>query len=79
MGQNIKEKFLRNIVKKAAKLYWDNVYADKKELTYIPPSGKVLGFEELANMIDASLDMWLTTGRFNQEFEESFEYAISHF
>ena len=37
--------------------------------TVIPPSGKVLGEEELQNMVSASLDGWLTTGRFNQEFE----------
>lgn len=35
----------------------------------VPPSGKVLGGEELAQMVDAVLDGWLTTGRFNKEFE----------
>jgi CDP-6-deoxy-D-xylo-4-hexulose-3-dehydrase len=40
-------------------------------LTAIPPSGKLLGAEELKNMVDASLDGWLTTGRFNAEFEKS--------
>ena len=38
--------------------------------TVIPPSGKKLGVKELQNMVDASLDGWLTTGRFNAEFEE---------
>ena len=36
----------------------------------IPPSGKVLGASELRNMVDASLDGWLTTGRFNDAFEQ---------
>lgn len=36
----------------------------------IPPSGKVLGANELKLMVDASLDGWLTAGRFNAEFEE---------
>lgn len=36
----------------------------------IPPSGKVLGKEEIMNMVDASLDGWLTTGRFNEKFEK---------
>ena len=36
----------------------------------VPPSGKVLGVEELKAMVEASLDGWLTTGRFNAEFEE---------
>lgn len=38
--------------------------------TVIPPSGKVIGEEELQNMVSASLDGWLTTGRFNAEFEK---------
>jgi len=36
----------------------------------IPPSGKLLDARELQNMVDASLDGWLTTGRFNAEFEK---------
>jgi len=38
--------------------------------TMIPPSGKLLGAAELKNMVQASLDGWLTTGRFNAEFEK---------
>jgi CDP-6-deoxy-D-xylo-4-hexulose-3-dehydrase len=38
--------------------------------TPVPPSGKVLGPEELVNLVDASLDAWLTTGRFNDAFEQ---------
>ena len=37
--------------------------------TVIPPSGKLIGLNEIANMMQASLDGWLTTGRFNKEFE----------
>jgi CDP-6-deoxy-D-xylo-4-hexulose-3-dehydrase len=36
----------------------------------VPPSGKLLDAAELKNMVDASLDGWLTTGRFNTEFEK---------
>jgi len=38
--------------------------------TVIPPSGKLMGEEELQNMVAASLDGWLTTGRFNSLFEK---------
>lgn len=38
--------------------------------TIIPPSGKLLGEEELQNMVSASLDGWLTTGHFNKKFED---------
>lgn len=77
------EKFIRSLVKLSAKAYFKVIYGKKKELKYIPASGKVLGSEELCNMIDASLDMWLTTGRFNEEFEKKFakyldvKYALS--
>ena len=39
-------------------------------ITPVPASGKLLGVQELKNMVDASLDGWLTTGRFNAEFEK---------
>jgi CDP-6-deoxy-D-xylo-4-hexulose-3-dehydrase len=37
--------------------------------TPIPASGKVVGTSEVTNMIDASMDAWLTSGRFNAAFE----------
>ena len=40
------------------------------EQTLIPPSGKLIGAEELKNMVNASLDGWLTSGRFNEQFEK---------
>ena len=38
-------------------------------ITPIPPSGKLIDGSELKYMVEASLDGWLTTGRFNDEFE----------
>jgi len=38
-------------------------------VSVVPPSGKVIGAPELQLMVDASLDGWLTTGRFNDMFE----------
>ncbi len=55
-----------------AEEYYNLVQPDKKRPDYIPASGKKLGVEELRNMIEASLDMWLTAGRFNSEFEKKF-------
>ena len=37
--------------------------------TPVPPSGKLLDENEYINLVDASLDGWLTTGRFNDAFE----------
>ena len=36
----------------------------------VPPSGKLLDAQELKYMVEASLDGWLTAGRFNAEFEK---------
>lgn len=38
-------------------------------ISTVPPSGKVIGAAEMVAMVEASLDGWLTTGRFNDEFE----------
>lgn len=38
--------------------------------TPVPVSGKVVGAKELQLMVQASLDGWLTTGRFNEMFEQ---------
>jgi CDP-4-dehydro-6-deoxyglucose reductase, E1 len=38
-------------------------------VTVIPPAGKVVGAPEMELMVHASLDAWLTTGRFNDQFE----------
>ena len=37
--------------------------------TYIPSAGKIIDKDEVENMIQASIDGWLTTGRFNKDFE----------
>ena len=37
--------------------------------TVVPPSGKLINAEEIKNMVNAALDGWLTTGRFNDLFE----------
>jgi CDP-6-deoxy-D-xylo-4-hexulose-3-dehydrase len=53
--------------------YADIVYAPQPFVpgqTPVPVSGKVIGAAELQNMVEASLDGWLTTGRFNAMFEE---------
>jgi len=36
----------------------------------VPVSGKVLDHEDYVNLVDASLDGWLTSGRFHNEFQQ---------
>ena len=37
--------------------------------THVPVSGKVFGHEEVWNLVDSSLEFWLTSGRFTYQFE----------
>jgi CDP-6-deoxy-D-xylo-4-hexulose-3-dehydrase len=62
-------KEIKNLVTEFAELNYQKKAFYPGE-TVIPPSGKVLGKEEITNMVDASLDGWLTTGRFNEAFEK---------
>ena len=41
-------------------------------ISAVPVSGKVFDDHELRLLVDASLDFWLTTGRYAEEFEERF-------
>lgn len=60
---------IQNLVEKYAQLAYE-----KKDFIpgehVVPPSGKVIGVKELQYMVEASLDGWLTTGRFNDAFQK---------
>ena len=40
--------------------------------TPVPVSGKVFDADDLTHLVDASLDFWLTTGRYADRFEQEF-------
>jgi CDP-6-deoxy-D-xylo-4-hexulose-3-dehydrase len=62
-------KDIAGLVKEYAELqYVKQDFEPGKDI--VPPSGKVIGATELQYMVDASLDGWLTTGRFNEQFEK---------
>lgn len=44
--------------------------------TYLPAAQKVLGALDVQYLISAGLDMWLTSGRFNDEFENRFASTL---
>ncbi|CCE04767.1 Lipopolysaccharide biosynthesis protein rfbH [Bradyrhizobium sp. STM 3843] len=44
----------------------------------VPVSGKVYGASEMQSLVDAALDFWLTTGRFNAEFESRLAGFTGH-
>lgn len=44
--------------------------------TPVPVSGRTFDAEEIVSLVDASLDFWLTTGRFAAQFERNFARYI---
>lgn len=64
---------LRSQIGELVQQYADIAHAPKAFVpgeSMVPVSGKVIGAKELQLMVEASLDGWLTTGRFNAMFEE---------
>jgi CDP-6-deoxy-D-xylo-4-hexulose-3-dehydrase len=64
---------LRSQISELVQQYADIAYAPEPFVpgqSVVPVSGKVIGAKELQLMVDASLDGWLTTGRFNAKFEK---------
>jgi CDP-6-deoxy-D-xylo-4-hexulose-3-dehydrase len=74
LSQSKIDKLLRRITAHTVEAYAQEKYVKKPFIpgtTVIPPSGKDLDAAELKNMVEASLDGWLTTGRFNDQFEKA--------
>jgi CDP-6-deoxy-D-xylo-4-hexulose-3-dehydrase len=65
---------LRNEVLEASKNFFrsQSIRTIKPGEDYIPVSGKVLEEDDLLNLVDSCLDLWLTTGRFAKDFEKKF-------
>ena len=72
MSESLNEAQLREEILALVGRYSEIVHAQKPFVpgkSVIPASGKVVGSNELKLMVEASLDGWLTTGRFNTAFE----------
>lgn len=55
--------------------YYSAAWPDKEfvpGVTPIPYASRVFDQDELSNLVDSSLDFWLTTGRYAAEFEKRF-------
>ena len=60
---------IAGLVKKYAEIeYKERLFVPGE--SSVPVSGKVLDDNELRLMVDSSLDGWLTSGRFNEDFEK---------
>ncbi|WP_340260980.1 lipopolysaccharide biosynthesis protein RfbH [Roseobacter sp. HKCCA0882] len=63
---------LRENIVESAGNFFEDAHEQKEFVpgqTYIPPTGKVLDRADCEALVDASLDMWLTAGRYADEFE----------
>lgn len=63
------------------KLYYAEQFASKEfepGKTVVPFAGRIFDEEELVALVDSSLDFWLTTGRYAEEFEAKFAHYMQH-
>lgn len=66
---------MREKILELVKAYYKEEYNNKgfePGKTTIPFAGRIFDEEEMVNLIDSSLDFWLTTGRYAEEFETKF-------
>jgi len=65
----------RNDIADLVKQYYIENYSDHQFVpgeTMVPFAGRIFDEKEMINLVDASLDFWLTTGRYAEEFEKKF-------
>jgi len=66
---------LRNRIREMVGEYYREAFAPREFVpgkTHVPVSGRVFDEQELELLVDSSLDFWLTTGRFAEQFEREF-------
>lgn len=69
------EEALRRQVIEAAVKYYEYTHGEKRPFRpadRIPYAGRVFDDKEITALVDASLDFWLTTGRYAERFEKEF-------
>lgn len=74
-----REKELRTKISQLVKEYYDYKFADKSFNPQKDPvryAGRVFNEKEIQNLVDSSLDFWLTSGRYSEEFESAFAQFI---
>lgn len=70
---NNKSDQLRKEILRLTAEYFDLVHKKKEFVpneTFVAASSKVLDKNDLNNLVDSSLDLWLTAGRYAEEFEK---------
>lgn len=66
---------LREKILTLVQAYYEETYAGETFVegeSAVPVSGRVFDADEMVHLVDASLDFWLTTGRYAEQFEREF-------
>ena len=74
---------LRSEILELVRRYHDVAFTPKEFTpgeSSVPCAGRVFDDEELVHLVDSSLDFWLTTGRFADQFEREFaaRFGVRH-
>ena len=75
MLENQNEKQARESILEMVKEYCDKYHNQEKpfkEGDRIPYASRYYGHEEMVNLVDSSLEFWLTSGRYTDQFEKEF-------
>lgn len=74
MFDKTEEKHAREAILEMVKDYYIKFHKEKEYAIgdRISYGGRVFDSEEMVNLVDSSLDFWLTSGRYNMEFERGF-------
>ena len=75
MLENQNEKQARESILEMVKEYCDKYHNQEKPLKEgdrIPYASRYYGHEEMVNLVDSSLEFWLTSGRYTDQFEKEF-------
>lgn len=75
MFENMTEEQARKEILKAAKEYcekYHNVKKDFQKGDRVSYASRVYDSDEMVNLVDSSLEFWLTSGRYTKEFEQEF-------
>ena len=75
MFENMTEKEARAEILQAVEAYCRKYHLEKKAYTpgdRIPYASRVYDEREMRNLVDSSLDFWLTAGRYTDAFEKAF-------
>jgi CDP-4-dehydro-6-deoxyglucose reductase, E1 len=70
---------LREQILNLVQQYHEETYASEAFIpgeSEVPVSGRVFDSDEMVHLVDASLDFWLTTGRFADQFEKTFAHYM---